>query len=593
MRRAARRPAALTRIAGVALLALAALAGVGAAPAADTGWVIDRFQSDLTVEADGTLRVVEAIDVDFQALTDRHGIYREIPVEYRNDAQTVRVFELTVDGVTDAQGRRLAYETASHGANLQVKIGDANRTVAGKQTYRIAYRVRGALDAYPDHDELYWNVNGAEWPVPMRAVAATVTVAPGGLTKSACFEGPTGSTDACRLGPRSTTRAEFAASRALAPGEQLTIVAAVAKGVLPEPTPILRAKARAFEDWFALDAPRASAALLVLALGLALVGRTWWRLGRDDRGVRSDTVVAEYEPPDGLRPAQLGVLQDERADPLDATATLIDLAVRGHLVIEEIAPAGPFGLGTKDWKLSRTAADRRGLLAYELTLLQGLFDLLKTGPSVKLSEIRTHFVETLGTAQKELYKDATAHGWFAGSPDAVRTRWGVTAMVTILAGAALTAVLGLLVAGGLVGLAVMAAGLALAVASPFMPRRTAAGRELLRRTHGFKRYMEVAEKDRQRFAEKVSLFSEYLPYAIVFGCVDKWARAFKDLYSEPSTSSWYHGTSSLGAMALASTLQGFSSNVSSAIASRPGGSGGGFSGGSSGGGGGGGGGGSW
>ena len=587
-RRTDRRPAGLTRIAGVALLALAALAGVGAAPAADTGWIVERFQSDLVVETDGMLRVAEAIDVDFQGLTDRHGIFREIPVEYRSDATTVRVFDLSVDGVTDAQGRRLTYETASRGANVQLKIGDANRTVAGKQTYRIAYRVRGALDAYPDHDELYWNVNGAEWPVPMRAVAATVTLAPGGLTRSACFEGPSGSTDPCRLGPRSATRAEYAASRALVPGEQLTIVAGVAKGSLPEPRPLLRARARAFEDWFALDPPRASAALLVLLLGLGAVGRTWWRLGRDEPGIRSDTLVAEYEPPDGLRPAQLGVLVDQRADPLDATATLIDLAARGHLIIEELAPTGPFGLGGKDWTLGRTGFDRSALLAYERTLLQGVF---KSGPVVKLSELRSQFVDTLGTAQKELYRDATARGWFAGSPNAVRTLWLIAAGAAMLAGAALTVGLGLLVGGGVAGLAVIASGLALAVASPFMPRRTAAGRELLRRTRGFRHYLEVAETDRQRFAEKISLFSEYLPYAIVFGCVDKWSRAFSGIYTEASTSSWYHGTGSLGSVALASSLSGFSSHVSTAIASRPGGSG--FSGGSSGGGGGGGGGGSW
>ena len=208
------------RFVAVALLVLAAIAGLGVAPAADTGWVIERFQSDITVEADGALRVGEAIDVDFQGLTDRHGIYREIPVEYRNDAQTVRVFELSVDGVTDAQGRRLTYATASHGANLQVKIGDASRTVAGKQTYRIAYRVRGALDAYPDHDELYWNVNGAEWPVPTRATVASVTFAAGGLERAACFEGPTGATGSCRLGPRTATRAAYGDAR-LGPASSL------------------------------------------------------------------------------------------------------------------------------------------------------------------------------------------------------------------------------------------------------------------------------------------------------------------------------------------------------------------------------------
>jgi uncharacterized membrane protein len=107
--------------------------------------------------------------------------------------------------------------------------------------------------------------------------------------------------------------------------------------------------------------------------------------------------------------------------------------------------------------------------------------------------------------------------------------------------------------------------------------------------------MEIAETERQRFAERENIFSEYLPYAIVFGSVEKWARAFKDIDVTKQTASWYTG-STLGAFSasdLSSNLSSFSNQVSSTIASTPGGSGGSGFGGGSGGGGGGGGGGSW
>jgi uncharacterized membrane protein len=127
-----------------------------------------------------------------------------------------------------------------------------------------------------------------------------------------------------------------------------------------------------------------------------------------------------------------------------------------------------------------------------------------------------------------------------------------------------------------------------------MPRRTGPGREMYRRILGFRQYMTVAETDRQRFNEETNLFQEYLPYAIVYGCVDKWAKAFEGLENQPDTSSWYVSTHAFAPLAFSSSLQSFSSSMSSAIASTPGGSGGsGFSGGFSGGGGGGGGGGSW
>jgi uncharacterized membrane protein len=126
-----------------------------------------------------------------------------------------------------------------------------------------------------------------------------------------------------------------------------------------------------------------------------------------------------------------------------------------------------------------------------------------------------------------------------------------------------------------------------------MPAKTAAGAELLRRALGFRMYMEVAEKDRAAFAERENIFSAYLPYAIVFGCVDKWARAFAGIDTARQTGAWYVGTSPFNALQLSSSLQGFSSDLGSAIAATAGSSGGsGFSGGA-GGGGGGGGGGSW
>jgi uncharacterized membrane protein len=157
--------------------------------------------------------------------------------------------------------------------------------------------------------------------------------------------------------------------------------------------------------------------------------------------------------------------------------------------------------------------------------------------------------------------------------------------------------LGSSLGAGLIGVAALVPAMTLLGVSSRMPRKTRVGSELLRRTLGFRHYMEIAEKERQRFAERENIFSEYLPYAIVFGCVEKWANAFKDIDAVRATSSWYTGSALGGfsAIDLSSNLSSFSSQVSSTIASTPGGSGGsGFSGGGgSGGGGGGGGGGSW
>jgi len=215
---------------------------------------------------------------------------------------------------------------------------------------------------------------------------------------------------------------------------------------------------------------------------------------------------------------------------------------------------------------------------------------------VKLSALKQHFYTTLAKAQRELYSDSVARHWFAADPQRVRQIYAALGVGAVLLAGFLVFWLGSSLGAGLIGLGAAVPALALMGVAPRMPRKTREGSELHRRTLGFRHYMEIAETDRQRFAERENIFSAYLPYAIVFGCVEKWARAFSDIDAVRATSSWYTG-SALGAFSandLSNNLSSFSNQVSSTIASTPGGSGGsGFSGGGSGGGGGGGGGGSW
>jgi uncharacterized membrane protein len=148
----------------------------------------------------------------------------------------------------------------------------------------------------------------------------------------------------------------------------------------------------------------------------------------------------------------------------------------------------------------------------------------------------------------------------------------------------------------LVGLAVVLVGGVLVATAMNMSQRSAAGRELLLKTLGFRLYMDTAEKYRQQFAEKAEIFTQLLPYAIVFGVVSKWAKAFEGIDTSQANSSWYVGNAPFQAALLSSSLQSMNNSISSAISASPpsSGSSSGFGGGgSSGGGGGGGGGGSW
>src|SRR6185312_15862953 len=154
------------------VVACAGLALASGPVHADEGWVITSFDSGIVIQPDGTLQITDDIRVDFQVL-QKHGIFRTIPLRYRyNDTQD-RYYDLTVESVTDGL-QPLPFDAYIDSDNQVIQIGDPDRTVTGRQRYVISYSVTGAMNAFEDHDELFWNVDGALWPVPKQSVTATV-----------------------------------------------------------------------------------------------------------------------------------------------------------------------------------------------------------------------------------------------------------------------------------------------------------------------------------------------------------------------------------------------------------------------------------
>lgn len=591
---------AAPRLALAVLVAAWALVASGPTARADEGWTIDSFGSDITIASDSTITVTEQIAANFGTL-QKHGIFRTIPLRYRYDDSHDRYVIVTVQSVTDGTSPRM-YSDYVQNDNEVIQIGDPNVTVSGVQVYVITYTVNGVMNSFNDHDELFWNVDGALWGVPKTKVFATVHLPSPSLQKAACYQGAPGSTEACRSETASDSVA-FTATRPLASGEELSVVTALNKGAVTIPPPTLESRLRQFpQDAFDLTPVTGGLAALLTVLGIGLVAWNWWNHGRDRAYLKQyyltndpreqaeplfkhEPVVVEFEPPGKMRPAELGVVLDEKADAKDVTATIIDLAVRGHLTVTEVA-------GKQDWTLESKAADPATLLPYEKTILDGLF---AGRTKVALSELKTAFRPTLNRAESQLYEESVARKLFTHRPDYSRLVWAGLGVGVLLFGGVATIILGVAYGWGLVAAPIVLVGLLLIVSFPFMTQRTAAGRELMQHTLGFRLYMTTAEKYRQQFAAKAEIFTQLLPYAIVFGCVTMWAKAFEGIDTS-ATNAWYYGGQPFQAALLAGSLQSLNTSISSAITYVPpsSGSGSGFGGGGfSGGGFGGGGGGSW
>ena len=186
-------------------------------------------------------------------------------------------------------------------------------------------------------------------------------------------------------------------------------------------------------------------------------------------------------------------------------------------------------------------------------------------------------------------------GWFLKRPDTIRASWHARGALLFIAGLVLTFVLAKWTTFGLAGIPVVVAGLLLTVGARWMPSKTAKGTAIARRVGGFRTVIETAETHMSRWAEEQNVFTRYLPYAIVFGCTEKWAKAFEGLQLMPPDTTWYRSSRPFIYADFGRTLDDFSVTTGGTIASTPASSGSsGFSGGGfSGGGGGGGGGGSW
>jgi hypothetical protein len=197
--KAAPGPSAARLLSAAAILALHLLSALLPRTANAEDFTIRSFRAAVEVRADASLRVVETIEAEF--LRPRHGIYRDIPFRYVDELGKETVTPIRVDSVTDPSGAAWKHEADRTGGMIRVRIGDPDRFVNGRQVYVISYTVENAILFFPDHDELYWNVTGNGWAVPIDSAAAAVAVAAGGkplTVRTACYAGLPGSReDAC------------------------------------------------------------------------------------------------------------------------------------------------------------------------------------------------------------------------------------------------------------------------------------------------------------------------------------------------------------------------------------------------------------
>ena len=305
----------------------------------------------------------------------------------------------------------------------------------------------------------------------------------------------------------------------------------------------------------------------------------------------SGEVAVQFQPPRGLTPGLVGTIVDGKADMHDVTATIVDLAVRDYVKITAVdgdvddsqalaqggrgpAPRSRRGskqAAPKDWLITRLHrhGTRRGetrLHSFEVRLLEELF---RHGDTVRMSELGSRFANTMRGTQTDLYDSVQAMGWYKKHPQAGGggCLGGVLITASVLLAVFWVAVGGLSVVSIISGAIVVGAGWLFSKAAKRRTPRTALGTATYIQTLGFKKYLTTAEADQIKFEEAAEIFSRYLPYAIVFGVADHWAKIFGEVaararlegYDVPMALDWFDGL--YMGMVVADLLDGVGSGV--------------------------------
>ena len=631
-------------LAGFALALLVVVAAWWPSDAWAVDDSIDSWQVSYNVGTDGVLHVQETLVYRFGSYSGRHGIDRVLitrePWGSEDQDAVYTISNIQVSSPDAPANFTTTTQGSGRDQQLRIRIGSSNQiVVAATASYTLRYDVGGAMRTSGDYDELYWDAIGDNTP-QVDNIAITVQV-PGGVQDVACYAGPATTNQPCTSAEIDSAGVATYTEASKAAGDIVTIGAKIAPGLVADNAPHLVPRAdQASVAGRRLGLAATGGTAAVTVLGVSLLARrgrrderflgvapgtietSGQRVGPDDH----PTIPVAFNPPD-IPVAAAGLIDDGAVDVRDTTATLLSLAVRGVIQLRQ-AETRPkswvFGGAGEPSIYARLVRRGAGLAPHEEKLLRDIFPGSALGQEEVLTGPGTLY-QAHQNMQRNVRAEAKQAGWYVRMPDS-----GVTAAAA--GGGAATASLLKLFAGvffvmvffggsSLIGLiigsfapnfrwliwggplAVLLIGFLVYKGLTRRGQRSAVGRAYADQVTGFREYLTTAEADQIKFEEGEDIFSQYLPWAVIFGVTDRWTKVCAQLVAEGRLANiqpaWYYGdyrffnvylfTNSLGRLDQAAMPVAQASSWSSSGSGFGGGSsfsfGGGFSGGGGGGGG--------
>jgi hypothetical protein len=532
---------------------------------------IRNFDAVLTVRADGSLDVIEELTVLLAGQSDE--IVRDLSLRDDGARKGSKKLDVRILAVTDEDGQPLRTEDASTDGGwarrLRIWIpgaGNADRRIS------IRYRVAGATHSantgrtFAGLEDMRWNVTG-NVDMPIDSLRVRVVLPSGARPiRTTVYAGAGEFADRGATPGRNGNEVSFALPRGVPPHQGIAIEVGWPAGYLhPKPSTSL---------WHRLTPVLLWWPLLLPLIAFAVAYRMWDKTGRDPK---EKSQVVRYEPVDGVSAAGLGKLVSGKREPHARliTATMVDLAIRGFLRIEETPPPNILVTLTKDVRaiaqsmlhgesgridyiihFVRPRAEWKGLKWHEERLLEGLVNAASSVEGTKRDMVRVSmlwnkFYVSVPEITEAIEFELVSKGYY-------RTRPGMVKKWALYASPALVGLLVSWFSGAFMDLAwwrlsdnpqangwvpqsddkfllgILLSALILAGFGAIMPSRSVVGARAREAGLGFKEFLGRVDT-----MPSVELFERYLPYAIAFGVQNSWARAFENVYV--TAPDWYTG----------------------------------------------------
>ncbi len=191
------------------------------------------------------------------------------------------------------------------------------------KSWTIVYKLHGAISFLKEIDELYWNV-ATEYTVPIDVVTASMTIPKNDFALDLFQASAYGeSVEESKKEIVNNSYAFFSAYK-ISPQGKFTIAFGWPKGII--------AQSAFWKDWSRLNLKYLLSFSVFIFTTLFLF--IYWLFTEKFKKGKG-TVIAQYEPPQNLKPAKAELIVTERITKESWPATVVDLAVRGYLKIEE------------------------------------------------------------------------------------------------------------------------------------------------------------------------------------------------------------------------------------------------------------------